>query len=122
MSRGNMTTLLLADLKDCEKPLETIANEFKVHIEQLGIKKLLIGYIGSWGYDSTAWILFTDLEGNLKEVNGSHCSCYGFEGQWEPKDSSVEYLKSKHFSIYLGGYDDNADENMTTIKEYINTL
>lgn len=28
------------------------------------------------------------------EAHGSHCSCYGFEGQWSPSDSSYTYLLS----------------------------
>lgn len=34
-------------------------------------------------YDGSATVWF-EREGQLFEVSGSHCSCYGLEGQWEP--------------------------------------
>lgn len=34
-----------------------------------------------YGGNATVWF---EREGQLFEVSGSHCSCYGLEGQWEP--------------------------------------
>jgi hypothetical protein len=46
-------------------------------------------------YDGWCFVLFKRA-GKLYEVNGSHCSCYGLEGQWEPEETLVEALyKSK---------------------------
>lgn len=28
----------------------------------------------------------------LYEVNGSHCSCYGFEGQWDREEVMLEEM------------------------------
>lgn len=37
-------------------------------------------------YSGDAFVLGFDKELNqFFEVNGSHCSCYGLEGQWEPE-------------------------------------
>jgi hypothetical protein len=30
--------------------------------------------------------------GKLYEVNGSHCSCNGLEGMWEPEETSLDAL------------------------------
>lgn len=35
-------------------------------------------------YEGEAQVLFVDRDGLLYEVKGSHCSCYGLEGQWAP--------------------------------------
>jgi len=42
-------------------------------------------------YDGHAIVVFQQ-DGHLFEVNGSHCSCYGLEGQWEPERTSREAL------------------------------
>ncbi len=59
--------------------------------------------VGNWGCDSSAWYLFRS-DGRLQEVHGSHCSCFGFEGQWTPEDTTVEYLLSEKFTFFCGGY------------------
>ena len=43
-------------------------------------------------YSGDAFVLF-EKDGKLYEVNGSHCSCYGLEGQFEPEETSLEYLE-----------------------------
>jgi hypothetical protein len=42
-------------------------------------------------YDGRAWVLF-HKDGQLFEVDGGHCSCYGLEGQWEPEATSWKAL------------------------------
>lgn len=42
-------------------------------------------------YEGYAFVLF-ERDGKLYEVNGSHCSCYGLEGQWEPDETTWEAL------------------------------
>ena len=44
--------------------------------------------------EGKAWVLL-EKEGKLFEVNAEHCSCYGVEGQWEPKQVSLEELKHR---------------------------
>ncbi len=38
-------------------------------------------------YEGYAFVLY-EHDGKLYEVSGSHCSCYGLEGQWEPEETS----------------------------------
>jgi hypothetical protein len=33
-----------------------------------------------------------EKDGKLWEVNGSHCSCYGLEGQWQPEETTWEAI------------------------------
>ncbi len=82
---------------------------------------ILIAYesVGSWGCDSSAWFLLEDVNGNLFEVSGSHCSCYGFEGQWELEPSNLSYLTSPNFQLYTGGYDDDANKHRNMVKDYL---
>jgi len=40
-------------------------------------------------YSGSAYVLFEQL-GKLYEVAGSHCSCYGLDGQWEPTETTAE--------------------------------
>jgi len=42
-------------------------------------------------YNGSAVVLFL-RDGKLYEVHGSHCSCYGLEGQWEPEETTLEVL------------------------------
>ncbi len=48
------------------------------------------GYQGQ-GYCCDAVVVF-EKGGKLWEVHGSHCSCYGLEGQWEPEETTWEAI------------------------------
>lgn len=53
------------------------------------------------GYEESAWFLLRNREsGELFEVSGSHCSCYGFEGQFKPAPTTHKYLLSNLFYAY----------------------
>lgn len=45
-------------------------------------------------YEGSAFVIF-EKDGKVFEVNGSHCSCYGLEGQWEPEETTVEALLAR---------------------------
>jgi len=42
-------------------------------------------------YSGTAFVIFIH-DGNFYLVQGSHCSCYGLEDQWEPEEMTGEAL------------------------------
>lgn len=51
-------------------------------------------------YEGYAFVLYRrkgKKDAPLFEVNASHCSCYGLEGQWEPEETSVGALKMRKF-------------------------
>ena len=56
--------------------------------------ELLFASYGGGSYEGDAFVLFRK-DGVLYEVNGSHCSCYGLEGQWKPEETSVAALAAK---------------------------
>lgn len=84
------------------------------------IEVLLASY-GTEDYGGDAFVLFR-RDGNLYEVNGGHCSCYGlgeqnYSGdrgtQWEPEETTVEALRHRLEKGEIGrGYNGNeyADE------------
>lgn len=44
-------------------------------------------------YEGNAkFLLIEPSNGKFYEIYGSHCSCYGFEGQFDPKECPIEYL------------------------------
>lgn len=54
-------------------------------------------------YEGSAFVLFEKC-GALYEVNGSHCSCYGLEGQWNPEETSWEAIKLRNFNSLYDGF------------------
>ena len=69
-------------------------SDIKKAKEKLAGKKVLIAYesVGSWGCDSSSFFLLKDSKTkDLFEVHGSHCSCFGFEGQLKLEPTSISY-------------------------------
>jgi hypothetical protein len=69
---------------------------------------ILFASYGTDNYSGDAWVLF-EKDGQLFEVNGSHCSCYGLEGQWEPEPVVLEELQARIEAGHFGrdSYSDN---------------
>jgi len=61
--------------------------------------KLLMAVILSGMYEGEAFVLF-ERDGDLFEVLASHCSCYGFEGQWNPQPTTVAALRAQNGSVF----------------------
>jgi len=125
--------LTLEDLKSLseEEIKKHLINEYTADPDVLDGLEILIAYesVGSWGCDSSSFFLFKNKEtGELFEVHGSHCSCYGFENQFDLESTAVEALKfrvqkGKYCSVfYTGGYDSNGEENKRLVNEYIQSL
>lgn len=88
--------------------LAEMAEDFNLEEEALkGVTVLLASY-GTPAYEGNAFVLF-GRSGKLYEVNGSHCSCYGLEGQWEPEETSAVVLQHRLDEGHLGAgtSDDN---------------
>lgn len=86
---------------------------------------IIIAYesVGVYGCDSTSFFLFRrKSDGMYLENHGSHCSCWGFEGQFNPEETTIEYLKSDKFCFLCGGWDDNRIENQEVVKTFISEL
>jgi hypothetical protein len=74
-----------------ETGLEGMKSDFGISDADLqGVNILLASYTYR-DYEGDAFVLF-EKGGQLYEVNGGHCSCYGLEGQWEPEETTKESL------------------------------
>jgi len=122
--------LLLEDLKSMSEAevKSHLMGEYEAPSDLVNKLDILIAYesVGSWGCDSSSFFLVKDKEtGVLYEVHGSHCSCYGFEGQFTLEETSVDALKfrvkeSKYGSVfYTGGYDRDEETNYKAVNDYI---
>lgn len=76
---------------------EDVQHEFCV--DNLEGCNILFAWYGNGSYDGSAFVLF-ERDGQLYEVNGGHCSCYGLEEQWDPELTTVEALE---YRIREGG-------------------
>jgi hypothetical protein len=124
--------LLLEDLKNkTEAEVKShLVNEYTADPDVVDGLEVLIGYesVGDWGCDSSSFFLLRDKDGNLFEVHGSHCSCYGFEDQFTLEPTTIEALKFRinesynHSVFYTGGYDNNEKENIKAATDYITAL
>ncbi|MEH7186488.1 hypothetical protein [Bacillus toyonensis] len=122
-----MELLVLEDLKDMseEELRDHIVEDYEVEHEELEKYDILIAYesVGSWGCDSESFFLLKNKKtGQLFENHASHCSCYGFEHQFEPEETTVEYLQSEYFGFCNGGYDEDSERNRDEIMRYIEQL
>jgi hypothetical protein len=78
-----------------------VANDFDIEEAVLEGCRLLLAYYNYEDYSGEAFVLF-EREGQLYEVNGSHCSCHGLEGQWRPEETSVTALRYRLDQGYEG--------------------
>lgn len=113
--------MFLNDWESQEKMME----DFEISDNDMeGVTILLASYTNA-DYNGDAFVLFT-RNGKLYEVNGSRCSCYGLEGQWEPEETTVEALLHRIQEGELGT-DDAWDEKrnvfaielLQVLKDYI---
>lgn len=73
-------------------------------LKELNEYEILIACVENYGYEEGAFFLIKKKsDGKLFEIHGGHCSCYGFEGQWSPEETTEEYLLSDKFNagVYL---------------------
>lgn len=115
--------LKLADLSNYTD--EDIYSHIESEYETNDVRnyEILVAYesVGSWGCDSSSWFLMRK-DGKLCENHGSHCSCYGFEGQFEPEETTKESMLHRVWFVSTGGYDDDAKENEAAMRQYVENL
>lgn len=70
------------------------AGELKEYAGELDGANVLLASYGRPMCSGYAFVLF-ERDGKLYEVNGSHCSCYGLEDQWDPEETTVEALRHR---------------------------
>ena len=134
-----MKQLFLADLEGWtnEKILNHLATEYsgtpgeytygeitEQDIEEaaqlLKDKTVLIAYESEYGYDGTSFFLLQDQQGKLYEVHGSHCPCFGFEGQLDLEETTLKALKFRlENDGSLFNCDESDNEDHEAVKNYI---
>src|SRR5574343_324534 len=58
-------------------------NDIEEKLKEFEKIKILFASYTYQNYEGNAFVLF-EQDGELYEVNGSHCSCFGLETQWNP--------------------------------------
>lgn len=114
-----------SDVTSVSEIFDHLEGSWCVSKDELSGLRLLVAYesVGSWGCDSSGWYLFRrETDGQLLEVHGSHCSCYGFEGQFSPEETSLEYIMSDKFYFPYGGYDESGGTHKDRVKEFLSGL
>jgi hypothetical protein len=83
-------------------------SKMKPLIEKWTPTNILFASYGTDNYSGDAFVLF-EQNGKIFEANGSHCSCYGLEGQWSPEETTLEALAHRLTTGSMGtdSYSDN---------------
>jgi hypothetical protein len=75
---------------------ETLLDEYKAAQEDVDfVATLIIATSETSSYEDVSLFVFLGTDGKLYEVHGSHCSCYGFEEQWQPEETTFEALAAR---------------------------
>lgn len=74
--------------EDIKAQFDTPNGDFPVDDEVL-----FAAYEGA-SYEGDAIVIFR-RDGKLYEAHGSHCSCFGLEGQWSPEETSWDAIKMR---------------------------
>jgi hypothetical protein len=69
--------------------LEGMLRDFQVDRANTNIREVLFASYTYEDYNGDAYVLYLAYDGKYYEVNGSHCSCNGLEGQWEPEEANL---------------------------------
>jgi hypothetical protein len=77
-----------------ETVIDRLMSEFQEPAETFDGCEILFAVYETPDYEGYAFVLFAK-DGVLYEVNGSHCSCYGLEGQWEPEKVNAQELVNR---------------------------
>lgn len=93
-------------------------NQMKVHLENWKDINILFAVYTYIEYAGDAFVLF-EQNGKLYEVNGSHCSCYGLEGQWEPEETNLEAIKYRLTEGKMGNDYWSGDTYNTELKKFL---
>jgi hypothetical protein len=79
--------------------VEDMLKDFAIDKSVIKGFKILYAWYEYADYSGTAFVLLKKGR-KLYEVNGSHCSCYLLEGQWDLEDTNAEaLLKRKHYGV-----------------------
>ena len=92
----------------CSK--KEIIESFNIKNSQLDPYEIIYGYYHDEDYSGSCFVLLQEKSsGNLFEVNGSHCSCYGLENQWELEATTIESILHRLKQGHINGLSSEKD-------------
>ncbi len=86
-------------------------------------EEILFASYGGGPYEGDAHVIY-EKDGKLYEAHGSHCSCYGLEGQWSPEETSWEAINLRprnqedSYSNFLNDHGDDAREALWKLVDF----
>jgi hypothetical protein len=92
---------------------QDVIKEYEAPADALDGAEIILAWYGYGSYEGDSLVVFKK-DGKLWEVNGSHCSCFGLEGQWKPEETSIAALKKRY---WCSSYDGEED-----VKKFIDSL
>ena len=93
--------MYLDNFKNKQDVLEAFSDRDSNSFIDLSKCNILFAYYGYEDYSGLSFVLY-EQDGKLYEVNGSHCSCNGLEGQWSPEEVTIEQLQHRLTEGSLG--------------------
>lgn len=87
-------------------------------IEKYEPVNILFASYDTDNYSGDAFVLF-EKEGKLFEVNGSHCSCYGLEGQFDPEETTLQEIEFRLVNGKMGVDDYSGNEFAKELKNFL---
>lgn len=97
--------------------------EKKEFLKQFEGCEWIFGSYSYENYSGDAFVIFKK-DGEVYENGGSHCSCYGVEGQWNPEKTSIEAIKHRLENGSLGICSSYSSENefKKELEEFLNDI
>lgn len=75
---------------------ETLLDAYEAAQEDVDfVATLIIAMSDPSPYSDISLFVFLGTDGKLYEIHGCHCSCHGFEGQWQPEETTFEALAAR---------------------------
>ena len=93
-----------------------VESDFEVDLG--GEINILFASYGTGNYSGDAFVLF-ERDGKLFEVNGSHCSCYGLEGQFDEEETTIEALQHRLIEGRMGQDDYSGNDFSEELKQFL---
>lgn len=99
------------------KSVDDIIYQYQAPADALNGATIYLAWYGYGDYEGSSLVVF-EKDGKLYEVNGSHCSCYGLDGQWEPEETSWAALATRQISGYYDGSAEAQAELDSVVKQH----
>jgi hypothetical protein len=104
-------------LNDFSEKKDVVSN-FEINLALANTINILFASYGYENYSGDAFVLF-EKEGKLYEVNGSHCSCYGLEDQFDFEETSLEAIEMRLVKGTLGNDNYSGNEFAKELKSFL---